>query len=136
MGGFGAAHLGFKYPDLFGVVSIVAGALHDAQTIEKLTPEAFKKVFGGDAERFTAESPLTLGEKNADRIRGRTRIRIVSGQRDRLLKWSTALHEKLDSLDIDHGMVVVLAAGHTHEKIYAETTDLTAEFYRKAFASK
>jgi enterochelin esterase-like enzyme len=27
MGGYGAAHLGFKYPELFGVVGIMAGAL-------------------------------------------------------------------------------------------------------------
>ena len=27
MGGYGAAHLGFKYPDLFGIVGVMAGAL-------------------------------------------------------------------------------------------------------------
>ena len=30
MGGYGAAHLGFKHPDFFGVVSIRAGALTDS----------------------------------------------------------------------------------------------------------
>ena len=29
MGGFGAAHLGFKYPEIFGAVSIMSGALFD-----------------------------------------------------------------------------------------------------------
>jgi S-formylglutathione hydrolase FrmB len=33
MGGFGAAHFGFKYPDLFGAVSIMAGALLDRESV-------------------------------------------------------------------------------------------------------
>jgi endo-1,4-beta-xylanase len=31
MGGFGAARLGFKYPELFGSISILSGALHDPE---------------------------------------------------------------------------------------------------------
>ena len=31
MGGYGAAYIGFKYPDVFGVVSILAGAMHTPQ---------------------------------------------------------------------------------------------------------
>ena len=136
MGGFGAARLGFKHVDLFGAVSIVGGALHDAETFPKQNPASFEKVFGGDLERFTAQSPLTLLSANAERIRGRTRIRIVVGQRDMLLERSLALHEKLDELDIDHGLVVVRATGHTHEKLYRETAGITADFYREAFAGR
>ena len=31
MGGHGAAYLGFKYPELFGVVSVLSGALHQCR---------------------------------------------------------------------------------------------------------
>ena len=55
MGGFGALHLAFKYPELFASVASFAAALVDAP-------------FGGDAEYFKAEAPAALLAKNADKL--------------------------------------------------------------------
>ena len=82
MGGYGAAHLGFKYPDLFGVVGINAGALIqlNAQTM----PDIFTKMFGADAANVKANDPFELVRKNADAIRGKTTIRLAVGDQDGL----------------------------------------------------
>jgi endo-1,4-beta-xylanase len=68
MGGYGAAHLGFKYPDVFGSVGVMAGAL--------ITPRAevqtgvFQKIFGEDKDYVKANDPFELVRKNADSLRG------------------------------------------------------------------
>jgi enterochelin esterase-like enzyme len=78
-GGFGAAHLGLKYPEVFGVVSIKAPALLDPSwgvpwQVLFQSPTAW----GGDMAYEKANDPFTLVQKNADALRDRTLIRIVT----------------------------------------------------------
>lgn len=119
MGGFGAGHLGFKYPDLFGTVIIDAGALIQKQALEgpRIGP-IFREGFGGDLDRFMAEHPTRLVEKNADRIRGRTHIRIGVGSKDGLLYRNRELHEQLDRLKIEHEFVIVPDVDHNAGDYY------------------
>jgi endo-1,4-beta-xylanase len=81
MGGFGAAHLGFKYSDLFGVVSIQAPALLGPDLTQPLPLRAWSKLFaiamGGDLAYFRENDPFVLAVKNADRLRDRSFIRLV-----------------------------------------------------------
>ena len=58
MGGYGAAHLGFKYPELFGIVGIMAGAL--IQPRAEVQPAVFEKMFGSDEKYVDANNPFTL----------------------------------------------------------------------------
>jgi endo-1,4-beta-xylanase len=90
MGGFGAAHLGFKYPDLFGTVVINAGALVDPSM------PLLAQIFANDSERATAEHPMQLVRQNADKLRGQTHIRIGCGSLDNLMAKNKALHEELE----------------------------------------
>jgi acetyl esterase/lipase len=120
MGGFGSAHLGFKYPELFGAVSISAGALIDFAAPAAEPPDgrrlaALRSVWGGDPERFKAEDPSRLARANADRIRGRQRVRIFCGDQDRLLPHNARLHELLDELAIEHEYEVVPGAEHSYD---------------------
>jgi hypothetical protein len=94
MGGSGAAKWGFKRTDLFGSISIVDGALHSSSdaTSGKMA-ETLKNVYGGDKGRFAASDPWKLAEKNADKVKGRTAIRIVTGSR-MLTGTNTKFHEK------------------------------------------
>jgi enterochelin esterase-like enzyme/dienelactone hydrolase len=82
MGGFGAAHFGFKYPEVFGVVSIQAppllGPELNARTPARAWSRLFPNAMGGDMEYFRANDPFALVPKNADAIRDRMVIRIVS----------------------------------------------------------
>src|SRR3954453_16237671 len=56
MGGFGAAHFGFKYPETFGVVSIQAPALLGPELKQPLPSRAWSRLFqvamGSDLEYF------------------------------------------------------------------------------------
>lgn len=114
MGGFGAAHLGFKYPELFCAVSVSAGALIDFAA-EGRARSILNAVWGGEAERFRADDPMRLLRANADRIRGRQAIRVFCGDRDSLLPQSAALHDLLDELGIAHDYEVVPGAVHSYD---------------------
>ena len=58
MGGFGAGHLGFKYPEVFGTVCVDAGALITERAFSGPNlAEIFKDAFAGDKDRFLAEHP-------------------------------------------------------------------------------
>src|SRR5688572_19288375 len=79
MGGFGAAHFGFKYPELFGAVSIIDGSLTDTTAMQNKLPDLYQRIFGADEQRFAAEDPRHLALKNQDAVRGRTKIRLAVG---------------------------------------------------------
>jgi endo-1,4-beta-xylanase len=115
MGGFGAAHLGFKYPDVFGAVCVDAGALLREAL---LTGPLLTPVFAGDRDRFRAEHPLGLAERNADKLRGRTVIRVGVGGDDTLLPRNRELHELLVRLKVDHQYKVVDGVGHSAKDYY------------------
>jgi endo-1,4-beta-xylanase len=122
MGGFGAAHLGFKYPDLFGSVTIMAGALLDDQGVTGApdliaTPGLFEKCFG-NLEYFHAGSPWVVVRENAGRIRGRTVVRMVVGDNDSLFARDRRYHELLDELNIAHEFTVLNGVGHDPDAIY------------------
>jgi enterochelin esterase-like enzyme len=98
MGGYGAAHLGFKYPQVFGAVSIIDGSLVDAEAMERGQQALYKRIFSSK-ERFAAEDPRTLLQKNKEMIRGKTKIRLAAGK---LLPANSSFREQLTLLNIDH----------------------------------
>lgn len=133
MGGFGAARLGFKHPDLFGTVTIVAGALYDQDEWPGLT-RIFLITFGGDKKYCQANLPQTFVEKNAKAIKGRLRIRILVGKNDLTLPQCQRFHELLVRLGIDHEFTVVPDNNHDKQKFYADRKYATFDpFYLEAF---
>jgi endo-1,4-beta-xylanase len=134
MGGAGAPKLGFKYPEQFGAVSILAGALHDLESY-KSRGTAFQDIYGGKADYFEANSPWQLVEQNAEQIRGRSAVRIIVGGKDNLLGRNTAYHELLDKLKISHDFTVVPDAPHSPGPIFDGAGDATWAFFKRAFAS-
>jgi enterochelin esterase-like enzyme len=103
MGGFGAAHLGFKYPDVFGVDSIMAPPLVEpgltglpAQAWGRLFPTAMD----GDMEYWKTNNPFDLAAKNADKLRDRTFIRIVAHSENE--HWLAPQCEKLHKILVDN----------------------------------
>jgi endo-1,4-beta-xylanase len=136
MGGSGAAKLGFKYPELFGSISIFAGALHTADTLGQRNGDMLDSVYGGRA-RFDAESnPWLLVERNAELLRGRTTIRIAVGSLDPLQSKSTAFHDLLDRLKIEHEFTVIEGAPHSPGPVYAGLGDKNWAFYAKVFGGR
>jgi enterochelin esterase-like enzyme len=136
MGGYGAAHLGFKYPDLFGAVVVDAGALIlESALTEGNVAEIYKNGFASDPARWRAEHPTQLVEKNADRIRGKTVIRVGVGGADRLLARNRELHELLDKLKIEHEYEVADGVGHMAPAYYKKLGDKCFAVHKKAFAA-
>ncbi len=153
MGGYGAAHLGFKYPELFGAVSNLSGALQQWEFFAKLGergakqqgaeqqsrrrrgPNIAQEVFGGEKEYFLENHPFAVVEKNADIIRRGTLGRIIAGDADRRsFKVSQDFHALLDRLKIPHDFIAVPGVGHSYQKLYEVlSNDRAFEFFRKAF---
>jgi len=135
MGGGGAAKWGFKYPELFATVSILAGALHDTSAAMQRRDggKSFQEIYGSE-ERFRASSPWNLAEQNAAHMRGRTTIRIVVGDNDGLLETNRRFHELLERLNLAHEFQVVPGAAHSPLPLYAGLGEKNWAFYRTAFA--
>jgi endo-1,4-beta-xylanase len=134
MGGYGAAHLAFKYPELFGTVVINAGALIDPALTNVPKEGPMFAVFGNDNERRVAEHPLTLARKNADRLRS-THIRIGCGSLDGLLPRNQELHELLTQLGIEHEYEIVPDVAHESPLYYRKLGTKAFEFHRKSLAA-
>ncbi len=103
MGGFGAAHLGFKFPDVFGVVSIMAPPLVEPG-LKGLPAQAWGRLFpsamDSDMEYWKLNNPFELAAKNADKLRDRTFIRIVAHWENEY--WLAPQCEKLHKILVDN----------------------------------
>jgi len=134
MGGFGAAHLGFKYPELFGTIVINAGALLDPNLKNLPKDGPLYAVFGDDNERRVAENPSQLLRQNADKLRNHTHIRIGCGALDGLLPRNAELHDLLTQLGIEHEYQVVPDVAHESPKYYSTLGTKEFAFHKKSLA--
>lgn len=141
MGGYGAARFGFRYPELFGTVSMMgAGPLQE--TLER-TPRAsqmraealLRDVYGGDQQRFLAVSPRRLAEQNAGILARNTRLRLVIGDRDETFANNLDFHTHLLRLGIPHEWIVLPGVGHSPLAVLDALGDRHWAFYRAAFAA-
>jgi endo-1,4-beta-xylanase len=133
MGGFGAAHHGFKHPDLFCAVSVLSGALHTPEQLREHRPPRFEEAFGGDMDFCVAESPWTLVEENTSKIRDLMQVRIRVGAEDGLRPMNEAFSARLDDLHIRHTFGLVDSEGHRLGHFFDHLND-PFEIYVKAFA--
>jgi len=139
MGGFGAIHLGFKYPQIFGAVTALAHAPirpnSGWQRVERVWQEG---PFAGNAERFAPEDPVHLVEKNADAIRRDVRTRLIVGDADNpnTVARTKELHDKMTELRLPCELIVVPGVRHSYQNLYAELGDREFEFYRRIFAEQ
>jgi endo-1,4-beta-xylanase len=135
MGGSGAAKWGFKYPELFGTVSILAGALHDVDSLTRRDGGSrLREIYGGP-EGYNKNNPWLLVEKNLSAMRGRTHIRIVVGERDGLKATNQRYHELLEKSGLEHEFHVIVDAGHTPNPLYDGLGNDNWSFFRAAFSA-
>lgn len=108
MGGYGAARLGFKYPQLFAAVSLLgAGPLQpDFNEAPRAGPrgrdQVLGTVYGGDMAYYRAQSPWLIAERNAEKLRSGLLIRQIIGDRDETLGFNREFKQHLDALKIPH----------------------------------
>jgi enterochelin esterase-like enzyme len=140
MGGFGATHLGFKYPELFGVVSIQAPPLLGPELKSPLPARAWSKLFptalGGDLDYFRANDPFSLIAKNADALRDRSVIRIIAHAEDEnwLVPRCDELHQVLMKHAIAHHFLCLTnVKGHSPTKVLDTLGDPGLLFFAAGF---
>ena len=132
MGGAGAAKWGFKFPDIFGSISIIDGALDASEDARAKKKETIDSIYGGDIERYRAANPFKLAEKNADKMKGRTTIRIVTRTAG-LGGANEKFHELLDRLGLAHEFYKIPDAPHSPNPLYEGLGERNWPFYVKAF---
>ena len=138
MGGYGAARLGFKYPELFRAISIMGGGplqpdLRDApRASRKRANDVLERVYGGDPEYFRSVSPRALAERNVDAIRNGALIRQVCGDQDETFPANRDFHEHLERLGIPHAWTVLPGVDHDPLATLAALGDSNWVFYRQA----
>ena len=140
MGGYGAARLGFKYPELFGAISMMgAGPLQEdltsgPRTSRQKAIQVLDKVYGGDPEYFKSVSPRSLAEKNRDKLMRGLLIRHVCGDKDETFRNNREFHEFLEQLKIPHTWTVLPGVDHNPMRTLEALGDSNWDFYRKAFS--
>ncbi len=139
MGGYGAGRLGFKYPELFGTVSMDAAGTLDldfsgprATENPEERNEILRTVYGNDMAYYRACSPLTITTANVRALRGTQRIRQVIGDLDFTLSDNVAFHGHLDRLGIRHEFKTVAGVKHECAKLIAGLGEGNWSFYRDA----
>ncbi len=143
MGGYGAARLGFKYPQLFGAVSILAGGPLD---LDFAGPRAtgnpaereriLNGTFGGDLDYYRSQNPITVAEQQADAVRGKMRVRMAVGSRDNTGPLNRAYSEQLKKLNIAHTFTIVPSVGHDTLALLKGLGEANWEFYREVFGKE
>lgn len=139
MGGYGAARLGFKYPDKFGAISILGGG--PMQPEFKETPRCTAEereiillaIFGGDHEYFKAVSPWKMAEQNAAAIGNKSIVRLVVGENDETLKHNCELHEHLKRCKILHEFKLLPGITHSAPEYYNTLGMDNWKFYNLVF---
>lgn len=140
MGGYGAARLGFKFPELFRAVSMVGAGPLQADLTQ--TPRASRiqaadllgRAYGGDQAVFREVSPRRLAERNAKLLGEGSLLRMVIGERDETLPHNLEFHRHLQSFGIPHQWTILPGVGHDPEGVFRALGDANWSFYRAAFA--
>jgi enterochelin esterase-like enzyme len=130
MGGYGTLHLGFKYPEVFGIVSGLAPSIKPMNE----EPEIVTEPFGDDLAYWSKVGPWNIVKEHASEIKKGTRVRILVGDQDPLLKPVTEYHELLNSLGISHEFAVVPGAHHRYDEIVSKLPVDALQFWKTAFA--
>jgi len=139
MGGYGAARLGFKYPELFRAISIMgAGPLQTdllagPRAGRRRAAEVLDRVYGGDPEYFTSVSPRVLAEQHADAIKKGSLVRQVCGEEDETFANNRDFHEHLERLGIPHTWTALAGVDHDPLATLTALGDSNWAFYRQAF---
>jgi enterochelin esterase-like enzyme len=113
MGGFGAALLGTKYPDKFGSIVIMSGALRDSSILVNMSGEEYDhyygKVIGPDltgksriTEHWKLNSPYYLIDSISAVPLRKTHWYIECGMSDARLPANDAFHKLLMKYNIPH----------------------------------
>lgn len=129
MGGYGALHLGFKYPRTFGRLSSICPSILKDMSLEPW--QRTRNTFFEDQAYYEAASPWVLARGNCHEIRQHVKVRLMSGSLDeRLIAVNRELDGVLAELEIPHQNFEVEGADHEYPDIIDGIGDAYFAFWR------
>jgi len=143
MGGCATLRLAFKYPELFGAASSVAGAVvhWDEEPLQRALECTFGDI-NDPASRayFDSQLPEVFAERNAKEIiRQGMHVRMFVGTEDRLYQENGVyitqrMSDYLNSLGIIHTLDIIPGANHNPWEMFdADHLEYNTSFWDKAF---
>jgi enterochelin esterase-like enzyme len=132
MGGFGAMHFAFKYPEVFSSVVAYGGAL---LTYDTLSARDKKENFGDSREYFNENNPWAWAEKNAAQIREMVKVRMVIGTKDWLYERNREFKAHLDKLKIPVSYQEIEGEEHCTKCLYEKAGLESLKFMEQAFTT-
>jgi endo-1,4-beta-xylanase len=136
MGGWGAAHLLFKYPHLFCAATLVGGPIHTPSSFVRWHRPQFDKVFGGDVDQFYAEDPVTRARRLEPEMAGLVRVRTLIGAKDGNRGWAIGFHQRLQGWKIRSELTEAPGVEHSDADVYHTLGPGAFGFYRELFADR
>ena len=131
MGGFGALHLGLKYPKIYSKVSAIAPAI--LRDLKDEPADRVENTFFGDQDYYDALGPWNLVLANAPELRRTSSIRLLSGSLDtRLAPTIRDLDTRFTALDVDHDFFEVQDKDHEYPDIIDGYGDAYYAWWRAA----
>jgi len=117
-GGFGAAHLAFKHPQLFGSLSLLAGAFHDRHQLPRDRRDLFDDYWAGDQRRWDRENAWDLATAAAPQHTSLP-IRMIVGDRDDgQYDGNLSYHRHLKALGFAPQLTIIPNVDHSVRAIY------------------
>jgi enterochelin esterase-like enzyme len=140
MGGYGAARIGFRHPDLFAGVSILAGGPLDlefkgprANNNPMLRRQILADVCSGDMEYFKSISPWMVAESSSAEVREKKMvIRHAVGKSDDTRELNAKFHERMESLKVPHEYAELPEVAHDVIAIFDALGERNGRFYARA----
>lgn len=131
MGGFGALHLGLKYPKIFGKVSAVAPAI--LRDLKDEPEDRVNNTYFGDQEYYDLCHPWSLVLANAPELRRTSQVRLLSGRLDtRLAPTIRDLDDRFTDLEVPHDFFEFPDADHEYADIMDGYGDKYYAWWRTA----
>jgi endo-1,4-beta-xylanase len=122
MGGFGALHLGFKYPDQF--IAVTGNSPANVQAVtDGMGTQAY----------WDSQSLKASATANAAKLKSQS-IRVIIGDQDGLLPVAKLVDTLLTDLKVAHEFTPVVGSPHNHDQLVQYETFDTMAFYGKVFA--
>jgi endo-1,4-beta-xylanase len=116
MGGYGAALLGAKHPEIFSAIVEYAGAFSEWKSFH---PESRLEMFNDSEAAFLPFSAWEMSRQNARELRDNVAYLMVVGDGDQEFQSNVRFHEFLEALDITHEFVILPGFGH-NGRAYAD----------------
>ena len=110
MGGYGVFHLGFKFPEKFGMISGMCNGIGASG--------ATWNTSSNQSPYELADNPYALAQKNLDRIKDKTPIRIIVGTDDFTLDANKQFDAYLTKVGIPHDFKIVPGVYHGYKEYY------------------